>query len=524
MKTIIQLILPIYLLLIANLNVSAVTVQIPADYPSIQEGINAAMDGDSVIVAPGTWYENLSISGKNIILGSWFLTTGDSTYISETILDGNHSGRVLNISGVSAPARICGFIIKNGSSTSGSGIQIVNSSLTIDNVLITDNIANCAYSGICQGAGVACSGSSLTLSDFRFINNNAICQTPPINPEGGAINARNSELYLNSGEIKNNNAWLGGGLYLADASCNIAQVEFSGNQSQFLGAGICSFSSELNIAESIFRNNMGNEAIYSDYSGSIILTNCLFTGHSKSVIQSRNPTLTLINCTLTGNSGYTPISCASGSELTVMNSILWNDADYEVMFFSGQNSHLYLGNNTIRNGLNAVTTGPAIHVFGPVFNTNPLFADSVYYHLSNQSPCIGVGLDTLTTYPFIAAPLIDLAMNPRPMPAGSLPDLGAYEHELSDPVISTSNYTINDYDFTIYPNPASDYLIIKSNNQLPILKISLIDLSGRIIFVTNNLQTESLFQINTSSYNLKGLIIVEIISSGKVFRKGLVIL
>ena len=58
---------------------SSTIINIPADYPSIQQGIDAGNNGDTVLVQPGTYYENINFNGHNVTLASLFLTTGDPT-------------------------------------------------------------------------------------------------------------------------------------------------------------------------------------------------------------------------------------------------------------------------------------------------------------------------------------------------------------------------------------------------------------------------------------------------------------
>ena len=72
--------------IIFYLNLSATIINIPDDYLTIQEGINAAVDGDTVLVQPGDYQEMINFNGKNIVVGSLFLTTADSLYIESTVI------------------------------------------------------------------------------------------------------------------------------------------------------------------------------------------------------------------------------------------------------------------------------------------------------------------------------------------------------------------------------------------------------------------------------------------------------
>ncbi|MBN1434733.1 hypothetical protein JW921_08240, partial [Candidatus Fermentibacterales bacterium] len=46
------------------------TLHVPGDYPSIQSAINAAVDGDTVLVGPGLWAGPISFAGKEIVVRS----------------------------------------------------------------------------------------------------------------------------------------------------------------------------------------------------------------------------------------------------------------------------------------------------------------------------------------------------------------------------------------------------------------------------------------------------------------------
>jgi len=103
------------LLLLLSAACQTPTVPAPAYQSIIQAAIDAAVDGDTVLVQPGTYVENINFKGKSIVVASLFLTTGDTAYISQTIIDGNGSRSVVMFENrEDSAAALIGFTITNG--------------------------------------------------------------------------------------------------------------------------------------------------------------------------------------------------------------------------------------------------------------------------------------------------------------------------------------------------------------------------------------------------------------------------
>jgi len=157
------------------------------DFTTIQEGINVSIDGDTVLVYPGTYYENILYGGKEITLASLYLTTQDKSYINNTIIDGNQNGSCVRImSGEDESTVLCGFTIQNGNGYSddmiGGGLYIKNSSITIQFCIIKNNFAHYGGGIYCTNSNIILIGSLIAYNwGFRIgggialINNTVIC-------------------------------------------------------------------------------------------------------------------------------------------------------------------------------------------------------------------------------------------------------------------------------------------------------------------------------------------------------------
>jgi Right handed beta helix region len=111
------------------------TIRVPADQPTIQAGIDAAVNGDTVLVSPGTYVENINFLGKAI-------TVTSSNEADSTIIDGGGTASVVTfITGETSSSVLDGFTLQNGFDPFGDGgaIKIDGASPIVRNNVITRN-------------------------------------------------------------------------------------------------------------------------------------------------------------------------------------------------------------------------------------------------------------------------------------------------------------------------------------------------------------------------------------------------
>ena len=128
---------------------AASVLHVPGDFETIQMAIMSSTNGDTVLVAPGTYTENIVFYGREILVGSWFVTTGDSTYVESTRLRGAGANPVVRfIHDEGRLARLVGLTLYDGYAQSGGGVYCSESSPTLERLHVRDNVAYWAGGGI----------------------------------------------------------------------------------------------------------------------------------------------------------------------------------------------------------------------------------------------------------------------------------------------------------------------------------------------------------------------------------------
>jgi hypothetical protein len=339
----------------------ATTINVPADYATIQAGIDAASNGDTVLVAEGTYYENIT-----------WPNTGNIKLLSAsgpelTIIDGDASGTVMTFDGglaLGTSTMVKGFTVQNGLASSGPGISVSFASFLegnsppslFENMIIKDNVGS--YGG---GMWLNPMGTgNITIRNSVFTNNvgsaihNQICDNSDIIVE-------NCLIYGNDGGSSEAGAFGSAGDYYSGYGLRIINSTIVNNTGGFTGGILMYTDANVYLRNSILYNNTPNE-------------------------------LTTIGDIITIDVDYTLLT--NGSDVTIYNSGIGIQENWGDNIYQGDPGFVDYDNND--------------------------------FHLSEYSQLIGAGTTT-------GAPTTDIEGNPRPNPAGSNPDMGAYENPYGVP-------------------------------------------------------------------------------------------
>lgn len=225
---------------------SATIINIPDDYRSIQQGIDSSSFADTVLIQPGVYHENIDFNGHSVALGSVYLTSGDTSYISQTIIDGDSLAPVLTITDITdSLISVIGLTLRRGISAYGGGIYCVESTPLISNCVFEHNYTG----GFGRGAGIYSGHSVMTIKNCVFRHNYSSAY-------GGAIFASGSDDVIEENIFYDNYAFYqGGAIYISPHNLIIRQNIILNNTARTeAGAIYCSGGTAYIVNNTICKN------------------------------------------------------------------------------------------------------------------------------------------------------------------------------------------------------------------------------------------------------------------------------
>ena len=431
------------ILLTASLSHAQTIKRVPADFPSIQAAIDASANGDTVLVSPGTYRENIDFRGKRI-------TVQSESGPESTIIDGGGSGTVVK------------FVTREDESTVIRGFTIQNGAQSY------------------EGGGIGVSGSSPKILGNRIINN-----------LGCGISVNFGSPVIQGNTISHNQRTCGvgaGAIYLGGSSSpQVLDNIISDNTGGSIGGAIIDWSAD----KAVIRNNiiMGNKgsvgggiALYNDNSSVVIVQN-LIIGNSAPQgggIWWSSPPLVFANNTVADNTstgaGSAVFAGFFGSSLTMSNNILAGKAGQSVL--GCDRSSITQVSTRFRNNIvfgagvpgYSASCGNQTGIDGNLA-VDPLFVagDVGNYHLRPGSPAINAGDGSVS-----AIPPRDFDSNPRVVD-GQI-DIGAYEFNgLTSISLSALSLVFTD---TLAGTSSPAQEVVVTNTGGVVLQVSSIQVSG----------------------------------------------
>jgi len=264
---------------------------VSGDYLTIQAGIDAAQDGDEVVVCDGTY---TGVGNKDLDFGGKLITVRSENGPESCIIDCEEDGRGFYLhSGETEVAVIAGFTITRARviGNNGGGIRCSFSSPTITDCAITGNHVWSA-----SGAGVSCSYSDALISHCTITDNTG----------GGGIYCGPGDVMISNCTIARNNGGEGAGIQCRSGYTTVINCSIEANTASFGGGGIHCDGGHLDATNcSILGNTAGQGGggvRYHDSSGtiahSVIVGNAADDGAGIHTFES---TVTIHDCSITAN-------------------------------------------------------------------------------------------------------------------------------------------------------------------------------------------------------------------------------
>ncbi len=279
---------------------AADTIRVPADQPTIQAGIDAAINGDIVLVAPATY---TGAGNRNLDFGGKAITLRSESGPELTIIDCESQGRGLWFHiGETAAAVVEGFTITRGLADTGGGLLATGAatSPTILRCVFTTNVAFDI-----GGGALFIAGGAPQFTECVFAANDA---------SHGA----------------------GGAAYCESATPAFNGCRFTGNHATFMGGAISATQSNPTFLDCIFA---GNSTLA--YGGAILgvgsapmLDHCtlygnsaLFNGGGGGLSLDEASTATISNTIIAFSTDGEAVNCRDGSSATLSCCDAFGNAD-----------------------------------------------------------------------------------------------------------------------------------------------------------------------------------------------------
>lgn len=250
------------------------------DFETIQQGLDAAAAGDTVLVHPGSYAgpqnRDLRFAENDILLMS-------QAGVGSTLIDCESEDRAFRFrSDEAVSARIEGFTVRNGQASWGGATQCVGSSPAFVGCIFESCDASIT------GGAVYCEESSATFEECSFLSNRAAgggalyCEGSSLRIRrctflwnastgmGGAIYAAISGVVVDSCNFGGNGAhgW-GGAIWSVDGADTIRGCEFDRNHTSDDGGAVACRSTPLFVADCEFRDNVSE-----DDGGAVLFWQC----------------------------------------------------------------------------------------------------------------------------------------------------------------------------------------------------------------------------------------------------------
>lgn len=215
------------------------TRRVPSDYSTIQAGIDAAEDGDVVLVAPGVYFQRINFRGKDITVTS--TDPNDPRIVGYTVLNADGEGSVAVFSGgETSRAVLAGFTLTGGYGTRNP------------------ELGGGDVERLYMGAGVYCSRSSPTITKNVIVRNEGVFRISNDGMQvdlsfGGGIGCWECDPVITYNTIRNNTSYVGAGMisYFGEPTIHNNLIF---ENSAYLGGGLVTFAGTI-YNNTIVRND-----------------------------------------------------------------------------------------------------------------------------------------------------------------------------------------------------------------------------------------------------------------------------